>query len=154
MSRQAAGKRVGSGKAESSTQRIVIHNPNESDAIKPKGEFGMNRSSAFVKTGDDHGKRQAPGIHRKILAYDSGLMMAHVRFTKGAMGSVHTHPHRQITFVERGSFKVQMAHEKQILRKGDSFIVPPDVEHGVVALEEGDLLDVFTPVREAFPRGW
>ncbi len=110
----------------------------------------MNRSSAFVKTGDHPWEAAGAGVHRKILAYDSGLMMAHVRFTKGAMGSVHTHPHRQITFVERGSFEVQIAHEKQILRKGDSFIVPPDVEHGVVALEEGDLLDVFTPVREDF----
>lgn len=110
----------------------------------------MNQPSAFVKTDDHTWEAAGDGVKRKILAYDSGLMMVHVRFTKGAIGSVHTHPHRQVTFVEQGSFEVQIALKKTILKKGDSFIVPPDVEHGVVALKDGELLDVFTPAREDF----
>jgi quercetin dioxygenase-like cupin family protein len=110
----------------------------------------MNQSSAFVKTEDYAWEAAGDGVKRKILGYDSGLMMVHVRFTKGAIGYVHKHSHRQVTFVEQGSFEVQIERVKTILRKGDSFIVPPDVEHGVVALEDGDLLDVFTPAREDF----
>jgi quercetin dioxygenase-like cupin family protein len=110
----------------------------------------MNQSSAFVKTEDLAWETAGNEVKRKVLAYDSDLMMVHVRFSKGAIGYVHTHPHRQVTFVEQGSFEVQIAQVKTILRKGDSFIVPPDVEHGVVALEDGDLLDVFTPAREDF----
>ena len=110
----------------------------------------MNQTSAFVRTEDHAWEGVGDGVKRKILCYDSGLMMVHVRFAKGAIGSVHAHPHRQVTFVEQGSFEVQIAKVKTILRKGDSFIVPPDVEHGVVALEDGDLVDVFTPAREDF----
>jgi quercetin dioxygenase-like cupin family protein len=110
----------------------------------------MNQPTTFVRTEDHDWEGVGNGVKRKILSYDSGLMMVHVRFTKGAIGSVHTHPHRQVTFVELGSFEVQIAKAKTILRKGDSFIVPPDVEHGVVALEDGDLVDVFTPAREDF----
>jgi quercetin dioxygenase-like cupin family protein len=110
----------------------------------------MNQSSAFVKTEDHAWEAAGDGVKRKILGYDAGLMMVHVRFTKGAIGNIHKHPHRQVTFVEQGSFEVHIAQMKTILRKGDSFIVPPEVEHGVVALEDGDLVDVFTPPREDF----
>jgi quercetin dioxygenase-like cupin family protein len=110
----------------------------------------MNQPLAFVKTEDHAWETVGDGVKRKILSYDSGLMMVHVRFAKGAIGYVHTHPHRQVTFVEQGSFEVQIAQVKTILRKGDSFIVRPDVEHGVIALEDGDLVDVFAPAREDF----
>jgi quercetin dioxygenase-like cupin family protein len=110
----------------------------------------MKQSPAHVKADDLTWEAAGEGVKRKILGYDSGLMMVHVRFAKGAIGYVHKHPHRQVSFVEQGSFEVQIAQVKSILRKGDSFIVPPDVEHGVVALENGDLLDVFTPAREDF----
>jgi quercetin dioxygenase-like cupin family protein len=110
----------------------------------------MKQSAACVRTDDITWEAAGDGVNRKILAYDSGLMMVHVRFTRGAIGYVHKHPHRQVSFVEQGSFEVQIAQVKTILRKGDSFIVPPGVEHGVVALEDGDLLDVFTPAREDF----
>jgi quercetin dioxygenase-like cupin family protein len=37
-----------------------------------------------------------------------------------------------------------------VLRSGDSFFVSADLIHGVVALEAGTLIDVFTPAREDF----
>ena len=40
--------------------------------------------------------------------------------------------------------------EESILVKGDSYYAKPYVPHGVIALEEGKLLDVFTPQREDF----
>ena len=110
----------------------------------------MNQSPAFVKSDDQAWEAAGDGVKRKILSYDSGLMMVHVKFVKGAIGYVHTHPHRQVTFVEQGLFEVQIAQNKTVLSKGDTFIVSPNVPHGVVALEEGDLLDVFTPAREDF----
>ena len=33
---------------------------------------------------------------------------------------------------------------------GDSIAVPPDVPHGMVCLEKGALLDIFTPMRKDF----
>ena len=34
--------------------------------------------------------------------------------------------------------------------KGDSFYVPPNTVHGAVCIEEGELIDVFSPIREDF----
>jgi quercetin dioxygenase-like cupin family protein len=42
--------------------------------------------------------------------------------------------------------------EKKILKAGDSYLIKPDQIHGVVALEDSKLLDVFTPMREDFIR--
>jgi quercetin dioxygenase-like cupin family protein len=95
----------------------------------------------------------ADGVQRKILGYDAGIMMVRVRFQKGSRGAVHSHPHRQVTLVEKGSFEVEIDREKSTLNAGDSFFIPPDVKHGVLALEEGVLLDVFTPAREDFLKG-
>lgn len=93
-------------------------------------------------------EKAGEGVQRKILGYDDQLMMIAVQFKKGSVGYLHKHPHRQVTYVEAGSFEVQIGKEKKILRKGDCYFIPPDIEHGVVALEESALVDVFTPCRE------
>jgi len=90
------------------------------------------------------------GIERKILAYNGQIMMTFIRFKKGAVGAVHKHSHTQVTYVESGSFEVEIGREKKILRTGDSFLIPSNVEHGVVALENAVLIDVFTPMRDDF----
>ncbi|HYR09371.1 MAG TPA: cupin domain-containing protein [Longimicrobium sp.] len=102
-----------------------------------------------------HGREQpwedlGGGISRQVLGYDAQLMMVRVRFETGAVGAVHHHPHRQVTLVESGRFQVEVAHEGRVLEAGDSFFAAPDVEHGVIALEAGVLVDVFAPAREDF----
>ena len=89
-------------------------------------------------------------LERQILGYDEVIMMVRVRFVPGAIGARHHHPHRQVTYVESGRFEVEISGEKRTLEAGDGFIVPPNAEHGVVALESGSLIDVFTPSREDF----
>ena len=108
------------------------------------------KSDVFVKGTGTPWEDLGAGIRRKILGYDAGLMMTHIEFKMGAIGKVHKHEHRQVTFIQKGSFEVQIGGKKQILKSGDSFFVPSNVEHGVVALEESLLVDVFAPMREDF----
>jgi unsaturated pyranuronate lyase len=77
-------------------------------------------------------------------------MLVRVTFEQGAVGYVHQHPHRQVSYVERGVFEVRLGDETKVLQAGDCFFVPPDVAHGVVAKEAGSLLDTFTPARQDF----
>jgi len=110
----------------------------------------MKKSELFVQEERLDWETTGNGVQRKILGYDAAIMMVRVRFQKGSRGAVHSHPHRQVTLVEKGSFEVEIDREKKKLKAGDSFFIPPDVQHGVLALEEGILLDVFTPAREDF----
>ena len=77
-------------------------------------------------------------------------MMTLVEFKKNSRGSVHTHPHRQVTYIIHGSFEVQIEDEKKVLKQGDSFFILPSLTHGVMALEDALLVEVFSPLREDF----
>ena len=90
------------------------------------------------------------GVDRKILGYDEEVMMVRVRFEKGAVGNLHHHVHRQISYVESGKFEITIDGNVKTLQQGDCFFVAPDLVHGAVALEQGSLIDVFTPARQDF----
>ena len=90
------------------------------------------------------------GISRKIMSYEERVMMVKVAFEKGAIGTLHSHPHIQLTFVQSGVFEVEINQEKKVLRQGDVFHVPSGIIHGVVCLKDGELIDVFSPFREDF----
>lgn len=90
------------------------------------------------------------GVRRKIMAYDERLMVVKVEFQKGGIGTVHQHPHSQITHVESGIFEVEIGGEKKMLSTGDAFYIPPNVLHGAVCMADGVLIDVFSPMREDF----
>lgn len=87
---------------------------------------------------------------RKILCHDGSMMMVEVRFDKGGVGSVHRHVHEQITYVSKGVFEFTIEDKVYTVKQGDSLYFPSDIPHGCVALEEGILVDVFTPQREDF----
>lgn len=95
----------------------------------------------------------APGMNRKILGYDERIMMVKVHFDKGGIGVRHKHHHSQTTYIVNGSFEVSVGEEKKTLRAGDGFYIPPEIEHGALCLEEGILIDVFSPTREDFLNG-
>ena len=90
------------------------------------------------------------GVKRKIMAYDNRLMMVKVDFEKGAIGTLHNHYHTQITHIEKGVFEVEIDGNKKVLNANDAFLVPTDIVHGVVCLEAGVLIDIFSPMREEF----
>lgn len=92
----------------------------------------------------------AKGVDRKILAYTDELMCVENHFEKGAIGALHHHPHTQITYVVSGQFEFEVAGEKRIVNPGDALLKRDGIPHGCVCLEEGILLDIFTPMREEF----
>jgi quercetin dioxygenase-like cupin family protein len=91
-----------------------------------------------------------PGVTRQVLGHDSELMMVRVTFREGAVGYLHSHPHRQVTYVERGRFRFTLDGTETEMAAGDCWFVPPGASHGAVALEAGALIDVFTPARADF----
>ena len=104
----------------------------------------------ICKNQDSAYKEVAPGVERKLLATGGGMMTAQLRFRKGAVGALHRHPHEQVGYVVSGSFEFTMEGKTQVLRAGDSYYVAPNLEHGVLALEDSLLIDVFTPQRQDF----
>jgi quercetin dioxygenase-like cupin family protein len=90
------------------------------------------------------------GLKRKILGYDDNIMMVKIHFEKGSIGYEHNHPHSQTTYVQSGVFEVTIDGKTKTLKEGDSFFVQSNLKHGVVNLEDGILIDVFSPKRDDF----
>jgi len=103
-----------------------------------------------IKNSDIPVEEVAWGMTRQIMGHDTDLMLVRVFFKKDAIGVEHTHPHQQVSYVEKGVFEVNIGGKKEILKAGDAFVVPVGILHGAVCLEEGILIDTFSPAREDF----
>ena len=87
---------------------------------------------------------------RKILAHGEELMCCHLYFKQGAIGEEHSHENTQIAYVIKGKFEFDLDGNEQVLKTGDSVFVPSGVKHSLICLEDGELLDIFTPPRKDF----
>jgi len=83
--------------------------------------------------------------------FGHNLTLSFVSMRPHSVAPVHQHPQEQIGTVIEGSYEFELAGQKRVVRRGDVYMVPPNVPHGAVTHEEGCLvLDVFSPPREAF----
>jgi len=90
------------------------------------------------------------GLYRQILGYDSDIMLVRAIFDEGTVAPRHSHPHQQVTYVEKGNFKVEIEGVWTELNAGDAFIVPSNAMHHGIALTDCVLIDTFSPKREDF----
>jgi quercetin dioxygenase-like cupin family protein len=90
------------------------------------------------------------GLQRQVLAYNPRLMLVRHHLAKGWKGTRHKHPHDQLVYVVRGAIIFTAGDQTVELHSGDSVIVSGNVEHQAQAVEETEVLDVFTPYREDY----
>lgn len=93
------------------------------------------------------------GVTRRVLAYTDALMCVENTFQAGAVGTLHSHPHTQITYVVSGRFSFTIDGETHEVGPGDTLLKTDGVIHGCTCLEAGTLLDIFNPMREDFLPG-
>jgi len=110
----------------------------------------MTSNMPFVNDEEIAWEEAGPGVRRKVMAYEPGLMMVKVAFEAGGIGAAHKHPHSQMSYVESGRFEISIGDETRVLKAGDVYHIPSGVRHSALALEAGVLIDVFTPMREDF----
>ncbi len=89
-------------------------------------------------------------VKRRVLAHSAQLMLVEVVMETGGVGTVHSHPHSQNTYVLSGRFRFTMDGQELEVAAGDTLAFLPSVPHGTLCLEAGTLLDVFSPMREDF----
>ena len=110
----------------------------------------MSKDSIFHPDSSTTWEDLGDGVSRKICGYDDKIMLVKVKFEVGAIGPLHEHYHSQVTYVDSGVFEVSVNGNRQILKGGDSFYAAPHKVHGVLCLEAGILVDIFSPMRADF----
>ncbi|MGA2350549.1 MAG: cupin domain-containing protein [Terracidiphilus sp.] len=91
-----------------------------------------------------------PGLRRQVMSYSKNMMLVRHTMTKGWSGALHSHPHEQMVYVVRGKLTFEHPGGKFQVTSGESFIVPGSVQHQASALEDSEVLDIFTPMREDY----
>lgn len=78
-------------------------------------------------------------------------MLSIVRFDPHAIVPTHQHPHEQLGLILDGEMDLWIQEERRTLRKGDAYVIPPNVPHGGETKETTCLvLDAFHPIRDEY----
>lgn len=103
-----------------------------------------------VRAADLDWQDMGDGTRRKILGYEPQMLMMRNAFETGVQGPLHSHPHVQSSYIVSGQFEVTIGAVTERLGPGDGFLVPSGVEHGTRCLEAGEVIEIFTPIRDEF----
>ena len=95
-------------------------------------------------------KELAPGVTIRTFWGDK-MLLSLVEFEPNSDVPNHTHPHEQGGIMVEGEMEMDIAGEKRLLKPGDMYIIPGNVEHAARSGSgRGVALDIFSPVREEF----
>jgi len=95
------------------------------------------------------------GISRRLIT-GKGMMIAHVYLTKGDEVPQHSHANEQITYILEGALHFWLGGqgEREVtVRAGEVLVIPSNLEHRALALEDTLDVDVFNPPREDWLNG-
>jgi quercetin dioxygenase-like cupin family protein len=91
-----------------------------------------------------------PGIIRRTLNEGERTMLVEFHLAKGGRIAAHAHPHEQIGYLVSGRLRCRIGQTSMELSAGDSWCVPPNVEHEAEVLEDAIAIDVFSPPRDEY----
>jgi quercetin dioxygenase-like cupin family protein len=110
----------------------------------------MNQEINVISSNDSQMTNPEDGLRRQVMSYSQNMMLVRHRMRKGWVGARHSHPHEQMVYIVRGHLIFEHPGGRFHVKTGDSFLVPGGVEHQASALEDSEVLDVFTPYREDY----
>ena len=76
--------------------------------------------------------------------------MTEFRLEQGAVLPKHKHPHEQTGYLVFGRMDLTIGDQTFSVSPGDSWCIPGDMDHSVVAHEDCVAIEVFSPVREDY----
>ncbi len=109
----------------------------------------VNGDVMDIKLSDLPVKEYIPGYHGRMIHTDR-MTMAYWEVEQDAVVPEHEHDNEQIMQVLEGRFELTLDGISQVYEPGDLVVIPSMVRHGGRAITSCRILDVFSPVREAY----
>jgi unsaturated pyranuronate lyase len=94
-------------------------------------------------------ERLIDGLDRRYIVGER-MMLAHVYFKKGTVVPRHHHENEQLTYILEGALRFRLGQdggEEVVVRAGEVLVIPGNLPHEAVALEDTLDVDVFSPPR-------
>lgn len=95
-------------------------------------------------------KRQFFGVDFLVLSMGSNTMVTKMLYKDKDRVPFHSHESEQSGYVISGKYKLIFENEEHYLQKGDSYSILSNVEHSIEIIEEGEVIDIFSPIREDY----
>jgi quercetin dioxygenase-like cupin family protein len=89
------------------------------------------------------------GIYLIPMGTCRKLNAVHWHTPAGTVSPSHRHPEEQMGIVIKGAIKVSIGRKKAILKAGDAYFIPSNVEHQFTLVKTSDVVDIFSPPRPA-----
>ena len=104
----------------------------------------------MVTKKEDAKKRTFKGVSLDSLAVGEKSMVTKMNYVEGNYAATHVHPHEQSGYVISGKYLMTVEGREYELNPGDSYAVPGNVPHSFKVIEGGEVIDVFTPIRQDY----
>ena len=91
-----------------------------------------------------------PLLGRRLITGER-MMLAHVYLDKGCIVPWHHHDNEQLTYVLEGALQFWIGSEEGeevVVRAGEVLVIPSNVPHKALALEDTLDVDIFCPPRQ------
>lgn len=95
-------------------------------------------------------KRVFKGVSLDSLAVGEKSIVCKMNYVIGNFATEHKHPHEQSGYVISGKYLMTIDGIEHELNEGDSYAIPGNVPHSFKVIEGGEVIDVFTPIREDY----
>ena len=94
--------------------------------------------------------KQFLGVDFVVLAIGKDTMVAKMLYKTTDFVPFHKHANEQSGYIISGKYKLKFVGEEYLLTEGDTYSIPADVEHSIEIIEAGEVVDVFSPIRQDY----
>lgn len=108
-------------------------------------------AAATLYRWDDLPAEQLKGTITRRLVTSERMMIAHVYLRKGDDVPRHSHENEQITYILSGALQFWLGEKEEqevTVRAGEVLVIPSNLPHRALALEDTLDVDVFCPPRQ------
>jgi quercetin dioxygenase-like cupin family protein len=99
-------------------------------------------------TWDEMEKEVIGETFARRFVHGEKVMLAQVFLKKGSVVPLHHHESEQITYILEGALALDLEGQRVVVQKGQVLVIPSNVPHSAVALEDTLELDIFAPLRQ------
>ena len=89
-------------------------------------------------------------LERKLITGER-MMLSHVYLKRGCLVPMHQHENEQLTYILEGALQFTLGADRGrtlVVRAGEVLVIPSNLPHEAVALEDTLDVDIFSPPRQ------
>ena len=111
----------------------------------------MGKTISCINVKEAKSVEAIPGLIRTTLAYTPEQMVCHFSVRKGVKMQMHTHIMAQAGYVISGEMIFEREGNTSLpVTAGSAYCFRPNEPHRLVALEDTEFIEIFTPAREEY----